>query len=321
MRSAKVSTRKAYGEALAALGGEQGDIVVLDGEVSNSTFAEIFRDAHPDRFFEMYIAEQQMVAAAVGLQVLGWKPFCSPPSPPSCPAPTTSSAWPRQPRDAEAVRLARRRLDRRGRPRPRWASKTWPSSGRSTARPCSTTCDGNQTAKLVRAMADLDGISYARRARIPPCSTDGRRVSGGRLADAARGGRRRARGGRDHRARGTAGGGRARRRRDLRPRVDCYSVKPIDAETPAARSPADRHGGGPSRRGRSRRGRARRSRRAWLGVACGGSPSAGSRSGKPAELLGAAGIDAAAIADAAPLVRRPSRRAALAVTTLTRWPS
>ena len=74
---AKVSTRKAYGEALAALGGERGDVVALDGEVSNSTFAEIFRDAHPERFFEMYIAEQQMVAAAVGLQVLGWKPFCS----------------------------------------------------------------------------------------------------------------------------------------------------------------------------------------------------------------------------------------------------
>src|ERR687897_3536804 len=73
----EVATRKAYGDALAALGGERGDIVALDGEVSNSTYAEIFRDAHPERFFEMYIAEQQMVAAAVGLQVVGWKPFCS----------------------------------------------------------------------------------------------------------------------------------------------------------------------------------------------------------------------------------------------------
>src|SRR5918992_2428201 len=73
----EVATRKAYGVALAALGGERGDVVALDGEVSNSTFSEIFRDAHPERFFEMYIAEQQMIAAAVGMQVLGWKPFAS----------------------------------------------------------------------------------------------------------------------------------------------------------------------------------------------------------------------------------------------------
>ena len=73
----KVATRKAYGEALAALGGEDGEVVALDGEVSNSTYAEIFRDAHPERYFEMFIAEQQMIAAAVGVQVLGWKPFAS----------------------------------------------------------------------------------------------------------------------------------------------------------------------------------------------------------------------------------------------------
>ena len=54
-----------------------GDVVALDGEVSNSTYAEIFRDAHPDRYFECYIAEQQMVATAVGLQVRGWVPFAS----------------------------------------------------------------------------------------------------------------------------------------------------------------------------------------------------------------------------------------------------
>jgi transketolase len=52
-------------------------VVALDGEVSNSTYAEIFRDAHPERYFEMYIAEQQMVAAAVGLQVRKWVPFAS----------------------------------------------------------------------------------------------------------------------------------------------------------------------------------------------------------------------------------------------------
>ena len=51
--------------------------MALDAEVGNSTYAERFAAKHPDRFFEMYIAEQQMVAAAVGLQVRGWKPFAS----------------------------------------------------------------------------------------------------------------------------------------------------------------------------------------------------------------------------------------------------
>jgi transketolase len=65
----EVATRKAYGEALKALGDALPDVVALDGEVSNSTFAEDFAHAHPDRFFEQYIAEQQMIAAAVGLSV------------------------------------------------------------------------------------------------------------------------------------------------------------------------------------------------------------------------------------------------------------
>jgi transketolase len=73
----EVATRKAYGEALAALGTARGDVVALDGEVSNSTFAEIFAKAHPERYFEMYIAEQQLVAAAVGLQARGWNAFGS----------------------------------------------------------------------------------------------------------------------------------------------------------------------------------------------------------------------------------------------------
>ncbi len=73
----EVATRKAYGDALAALGAARPDVVVVDGEVSNSTFAETFAKAHPERYFEMYIAEQQMVAAAVGLQAVGWTPFAS----------------------------------------------------------------------------------------------------------------------------------------------------------------------------------------------------------------------------------------------------
>jgi transketolase len=52
-------------------------VVALDGEVSNSTRSELFAEAHPERYFEMFIAEQQMVAAAVGMQTRGWVPFAS----------------------------------------------------------------------------------------------------------------------------------------------------------------------------------------------------------------------------------------------------
>lgn len=71
------ATREAYGDALKALGAARTDVVVLDAEVSNSTYAEKFKTAYPDRFFEMYIAEQQMVAAAIGLQTRDKVPFAS----------------------------------------------------------------------------------------------------------------------------------------------------------------------------------------------------------------------------------------------------
>jgi transketolase len=73
----KVATRRAYGDALVAAGAGDGRVVALDGEVGNSTFSELFLKAYPDRYFEMYIAEQQLVAAAVGMQVRGWVPFAS----------------------------------------------------------------------------------------------------------------------------------------------------------------------------------------------------------------------------------------------------
>jgi transketolase len=160
----KVATRKAYGDALTALGGERGDVVALDGEVSNSTYAEIFRDAHPERFFEMYIAEQQMVAAAVGMQVLGWKPFVS-----------TFAAF--MSRAYDFVRMAaisRATLKLCGSHAGVSIGEDGPSqmaledlaefraiNGSTVLYPC----DGNQTAKLVRAMADVDGISFLRTTR------------------------------------------------------------------------------------------------------------------------------------------------------------
>jgi transketolase len=73
---AKVATRKAYGDALRALGARP-EVVVLDAEVSNSTYAEFFKKDHPERFFEIWIAEQQLVAAAVGMSVRGYVPFAS----------------------------------------------------------------------------------------------------------------------------------------------------------------------------------------------------------------------------------------------------
>ncbi|MDA8078290.1 MAG: transketolase [Nitrospiraceae bacterium] len=72
-----VATRKAYGNALVRILPRFPNIVVLDAEVSNSTHAEIFREKHPERFFEMYIAEQNMVGAALGLAGRGKLPFVS----------------------------------------------------------------------------------------------------------------------------------------------------------------------------------------------------------------------------------------------------
>jgi transketolase len=72
-----IATREAYGTALAKLGAANPDVVALDGDTKNSTFAERFMKAHPDRFFESFIAEQNMVGVAVGLANRGKIPFAS----------------------------------------------------------------------------------------------------------------------------------------------------------------------------------------------------------------------------------------------------
>jgi transketolase len=160
----EVATRKAYGDALAALGSARGDVVVLDGEVSNSTFAETFAKAHPDRFFEMYIAEQQMVAAAVGLQTVGWRPFAS-----------TFAAF--MSRAFDFVRMAavsRARFVLSGSHAGVSIGEDGPSQmglediAMFRAVHSSVVlhpCDANQTAKLVAALADVDGIAYLRTLR------------------------------------------------------------------------------------------------------------------------------------------------------------
>ncbi|MHC4441132.1 MAG: transketolase [Planctomycetota bacterium] len=73
----KLSTRRAYGAALLALGAADDRIVAVDGDVSNSTFANFFAKAYPDRFFECKIAEQNMISVAAGLAAGGMIPFAS----------------------------------------------------------------------------------------------------------------------------------------------------------------------------------------------------------------------------------------------------
>ncbi len=72
-----VATRHAYGAALERIFPKYPNMVVLDAEVSNSTFSEIFKAAHPGQFFEMYIAEQNMIGNALGLSIRGKIPFVS----------------------------------------------------------------------------------------------------------------------------------------------------------------------------------------------------------------------------------------------------
>ena len=139
-------------------------IVALDGEVGNSTFAEIFARAHPERFFEVYIAEQQMVAAAVGLQVRGWVPFAS-----SFAAFLT--------RAYDFIRMAavsRADLCLVGSHAGVSIGEDGPSQmgledlamfravhGSTVVSPS----DANQTVKLVAALADADGVRYLRTLR------------------------------------------------------------------------------------------------------------------------------------------------------------
>ncbi|MBI2929972.1 MAG: transketolase [Verrucomicrobia bacterium] len=76
-KGALVATREAYGNALARLGEFDPRIVALDGDTKNSTFAERFNKKFPDRFFECFIAEQNMVGVAIGLGARGKIPFAS----------------------------------------------------------------------------------------------------------------------------------------------------------------------------------------------------------------------------------------------------
>ena len=76
-KSDLIATREAYGDAIVALGKQNADLVVLDGEMANSLFEEKFAKEFPDRYFEMFIAEQNMVSAALGLSKAGFTPIAT----------------------------------------------------------------------------------------------------------------------------------------------------------------------------------------------------------------------------------------------------
>jgi transketolase len=160
----KEATRKAYGDTLAALGAARPDMVVLDAEVSNSTHADEFKKAFPQRFFEMFISEQQMVAAAVGFAVLGKRPFAS----------TFAAFFTRAYDQIRMAAVSNATIHLSGSHAGVSIGEDGPSQmgledlammravfGSTVLYPC----DANQAAHLVKHMVDLKGISYLRTTR------------------------------------------------------------------------------------------------------------------------------------------------------------
>jgi transketolase len=158
------ATRNAYGKALKAIGAAREDVVAMDGEVSNSTKSEEFAEAFPERYFEMFIAEQQMVAAAVGMSVRKRVPFAS-----------SFAAF--MSRAYDFIRMAaisRANIRLTGSHAGVSIGEDGPSQmaledlammravhGSTVLHPS----DANQTAKLVAQMADMQGISFLRTLR------------------------------------------------------------------------------------------------------------------------------------------------------------
>src|ERR1700675_1151049 len=159
----KVATRKAYGDALLALG-VLPDVVAMDGEVSNSTHADEFAKAYPDRFFEMWIAEQQLVATAVGMSVRGYKPFAS----------TFAAFFTRAYEFIRMAGISEANIRLVGSHAGVEIGQDGPSQmaleDLASVRAINTSvvlypCDPNQTAKLTQVMADTPGIVYMRTTR------------------------------------------------------------------------------------------------------------------------------------------------------------
>ncbi|MFG2721241.1 transketolase [Streptomyces sp. NPDC048416] len=159
-----VATRDAFGQALAALGSAREDVVALDGEVGDSTRTELFGKAHPERYFECYIAEQQLVAAAVGMQARGYVPYAS-----------SFAAFLTRAHDfVRMAAVSQAGINLVGSHAGVSIGQDGPSQmgledlamfrsvhGSTVLYPC----DANQTVQLVAAMADLPGVRYLRTSR------------------------------------------------------------------------------------------------------------------------------------------------------------
>jgi transketolase len=159
-----IPTRKAFGEALAWLAGHRQDLVVLDGEVGNSTHTEDFQAVAPERFIEMYIAEQAVLGAQTGLQALGKTAFAA----------TFGAFLTRAYDQVRMGAISRANLRICGSHAGVSIGEDGPSQmavedlamfrtlhGSTVLYPA----DGNATVALVAAMCDLDGISYLRSTR------------------------------------------------------------------------------------------------------------------------------------------------------------
>ncbi|MER7879452.1 transketolase [Streptomyces solisilvae] len=229
-----VPTRDAFGEAVAAVGTARGDVVALDGEVGDSTRLEYFHKEHPERYFEFFIAEQQLVAAAVGMQARGWNPYVS----------TFAAFFTRAYDFIRMASISDANLNLIGSHAGVAIGEDGPSQmgledlaalravhGSTVLYPC----DANQAAQLTAAMAGESGIRYLRTTRggtpvIYPSSetfpiggskvvraTDGDRVTligaGVTLHEAVEAADRLAEEGIPARV------------------IDLYSLKPVDAET------------------------------------------------------------------------------------------
>ncbi|BBB00947.1 putative transketolase [Actinacidiphila reveromycinica] len=163
-RGGSVATRTAFGETLAVLGDRRGDVVTLDGEVGDSTKAQLFAADHPERYIECYIAEQELIGSAVGVGVCGWTPYAS-----------TFAAFLTRAHDfLRMAAVSRSDLNVVGTHAGVAIGEDGPSQmgledlamlraihGSTVLYPC----DANQTVQLVTAMAERRGITYLRASR------------------------------------------------------------------------------------------------------------------------------------------------------------
>ncbi|MEV1019402.1 transketolase [Streptomyces sp. NPDC050264] len=160
----EVATRDAYGQALTALGGARGDVVALDGEVGDSTRSEYFAKEHPERYFECYIAEQQLVATSVGLAARGRVPYAS----------TFAAFFTRAHDFVRMAAISGAGINLVGSHAGVAIGQDGPSQmGLEDLAMFRTVhdstvlypCDANETARLIAAMADLSGVRYLRTSR------------------------------------------------------------------------------------------------------------------------------------------------------------